>query len=83
GWGALIAKNALRAGKNNAGAVSGTMNMAGNIGSFITGIAFPYLVLWTGTSDTFFIIAGVLVILSILAWVFMDPSKQLVAYEKV
>ncbi|MEM6522624.1 MAG: MFS transporter [Bacteroidota bacterium] len=70
-------------GKNNAGAVSGTMNMAGNIGSFITGIAFPYLVLWTGTSDTFFIIAGVLVILSILAWVFMDPSKQLVAYEKV
>lgn len=64
-------------GGSNAGAVSGTMNMAGNIGSFVTGIAFPYLVLWTGTSDTFFILAGILVILSIVAWLFMNPAKQI------
>ncbi len=68
-------------GKKNAGAVSGTMNMAGNVGSFVTGIAFPYLVLWTGTSDTFFIIAGLLVIFSIVAWIFMDPSKQINSHE--
>ena len=30
-------------GRANAGAVSGTMNMAGNIGSFVTSLAFPYL----------------------------------------
>jgi len=28
-------------GKKNAGAVSGTMNMAGNLGSFLTALAFP------------------------------------------
>lgn len=64
-------------GKTNAGAVTGTMNMAGNIGSFLTGIAFPYLVLWTGTSDTFFIIAGLLVVLSIVAWFRLDPTKSI------
>jgi ACS family glucarate transporter-like MFS transporter len=30
-------------GRKHSGAVSGTMNMAGNIGSFVTGLAFPYL----------------------------------------
>jgi hypothetical protein len=30
-------------GRRNAGAVSGTMNMAGNIGAFITPLAFAYL----------------------------------------
>ena len=34
-------------GKENAGAVSGTMNMAGNLGAFVTIIAFPYLYEWT------------------------------------
>ncbi len=30
-------------GRKSSGAVSGTMNMAGNIGSFLTALAFPYL----------------------------------------
>ncbi|MEM6766866.1 MAG: MFS transporter, partial [Bacteroidota bacterium] len=64
-------------GKSYAGTVAGTMNMAGNIGSFITGIAFPYLIIWTGTSDTFFIISGILVILSIIAWLNVDPSNPI------
>ncbi len=36
-------------GRNHAGAVSGTMNMAGNVGSFVTSLAFPYLLVWTGS----------------------------------
>ena len=36
-------------GKENAGVVSGTMNMAGNLGAFVTIIAFPYLYEWTGS----------------------------------
>ena len=36
-------------GRSNAGVVSGTMNMAGNLGSFVTSLAFPYLLIWTGS----------------------------------
>ena len=28
------------------------MNMAGNLGSFVTALAFPYLLAWTGTHVT-------------------------------
>ena len=34
--------------RKHAGTVSGTMNMAGNPGSFITVLAFPCLLKWTG-----------------------------------
>ncbi|UXX79079.1 MFS transporter [Reichenbachiella carrageenanivorans] len=64
-------------GKANAGAVSGAMNMAGNVGSFVTAILFPYLIKWTGTADTFFIISGVFVAIAILAWLLMNPSKSI------
>ncbi len=70
-------------GKTNAGTVSGTMNMAGNIGSFVTALAFPYLAQWTGTSNTFFGIAGFLVVISILAWLKMDPTKPIMSYGKI
>ena len=38
-------------GRAHAGAVSGTMNMAGNIGSFVTSLAFPYLLAHDGIDD--------------------------------
>ena len=34
-------------GGRNAGTVSGTMNMAGNLGAFVTLVAFPYVEEWT------------------------------------
>lgn len=55
-------------GKHNAGAVSGTMNMAGNIGAFLTALAFPYLTDWTGSVDYFFYVAAALNVLAILLW---------------
>ncbi|MEM8526222.1 MAG: MFS transporter [Bacteroidota bacterium] len=55
-------------GKKNSGTVSGTMNMAGNLGSFLTALAFPYLQAWTNTDNTFFYIAAVLNIIAILFW---------------
>lgn len=55
-------------GKSNAGAVSGTMNMAGNIGSFLTALAFPYLTDWTGSVNYFFYVAAALNVLAILLW---------------
>ncbi len=64
-------------GKENAGAVSGTMNMAGNLGAFVTIIAFPYLLEWTGKHETFFYICSSLSVIAIIMWLFMNPDKAI------
>ncbi len=68
-------------GKSNSGAVSGTMNMAGNIGSFFTALAFPYLKAWNGNDvSLFFFIGAFLNILAVITWAFMKPQKSLEEY---
>jgi ACS family glucarate transporter-like MFS transporter len=62
-------------GKENAGAVSGTMNMAGNLGAFVTIIAFPYLYEWTGSFQPFFYVCVVFSAIAIALWVYMNPEK--------
>ena len=64
-------------GKQHAGAVSGTMNMAGNIGSFLTALAFPYLTAWTGSVDFFFYTAAALNGLAILLWLQVKAEEGL------
>jgi ACS family glucarate transporter-like MFS transporter len=64
-------------GKLHSGAVSGTMNMAGNIGSFVTALAFPYLKDWTGSVTPFFILGAVLNIIAIFFWLQMNPDKSI------
>ena len=64
-------------GKENAGAVSGTMNMAGNLGAFVTIIAFPYLYEWTGSFQPFFYVCMILSAIAIGFWLSMDPRKAL------
>ncbi len=64
-------------GKENAGAVSGTMNMAGNLGAFVTIIAFPYLFKWTGHYEPFFVICAVLSLVAIFMWLTMNPEKSI------
>ncbi len=63
--------------KENAGAVSGTMNMAGNLGAFVTIIAFPYLLSWTGTHNVFFYVCAALSVFAIIMWWAMNPNKEL------
>ena len=65
-------------GKEHAGMVSGTMNMAGNIGSFITALAFPYLQAWTGSVTPFFFVGSGLNILAILMWTQMRSDRAIV-----
>ncbi len=65
-------------GKENAGTVSGTMNMAGNLGAFVTIIAYPYLFSWTGSNVPFFYIAAGLSLIAIFTWLTMDPEKELI-----
>jgi len=64
-------------GKENAGVVSGTMNMAGNLGAFVTIIAFPYLYEWTGSFQPFFYVCMVLSAIAIALWLAMDPNKSI------
>jgi ACS family glucarate transporter-like MFS transporter len=66
-------------GKENAGVVSGTMNMAGNLGAFVTIIAFPYLFKWTGQYEPFFIICSILSIAAMGMWFKMNPRKTIIA----
>jgi MFS transporter, ACS family, glucarate transporter len=69
-------------GKKYSGAVSGTMNMAGNLGSFITALAFPYLKVWTGSETPFFYIGALLNVLAIVIWLYMKPENGLLAIGK-
>ena len=64
-------------GKEHSGAVSGTMNMAGNLGAFLTALAFPYLTAWTGTVDAFFYLAAALNSIAVLLWINIRADKGL------
>jgi ACS family glucarate transporter-like MFS transporter len=65
-------------GKKSAGTVSGTMNMAGNIGSFLTALAFPYLAAWTGSVNYFFYIAAFLNVIAMYLWSRTKADRGLV-----
>ncbi len=67
-------------GRQNAGAVSGTMNMAGNIGAFITALAFPYMQSWTGSEVPFFFLGAGLNVVAIVLWLRMKPKMSLEEY---
>jgi ACS family glucarate transporter-like MFS transporter len=66
-------------GRTHAGKVSGTMNMAGNIGSFVTSLAFPYLLVWTGSPSPFFIVGATLNACAALLWTRARPDQPVTA----
>jgi ACS family glucarate transporter-like MFS transporter len=64
-------------GGKNSGAVSGSMNMVGNLGSFVSANAFPYLYSLTGSASAYFRTAALLNLLSILCWFWMrSPWRE-------
>lgn len=73
-------------GGDKSGAVSGAMNMVGNIGAALSAIAFPIfqesvtipvIAPEAGTVNSYFFMAGVLNIVSVVCWMFMDPRKPI------
>jgi ACS family glucarate transporter-like MFS transporter len=62
--------------KNHSGAMGGAMNMAGNLGSFVTTLAWPYLLAATGSTTPFFIAAAVLNLLGVLCWARARAAAQ-------
>jgi MFS family permease len=69
----------LDIGKKYAGAVTGTMNMAGQFGSFISSVAFGYITRATGSYDAGLIPLAALLGVAAVLWLRIDPSEQLVA----
>jgi MFS transporter, ACS family, glucarate transporter len=65
-------------GGKNAGIVSGTMNMAGNLGSAITALAFAYMPKSSQGNEAFFYTAAALSGIAIFCWIFADARKRLV-----
>jgi MFS transporter, ACS family, glucarate transporter len=66
-------------GGKNSGAVSGSMNMVGNIGSFVSANAFPFLFGLTGSGLAYFAVAALLNVVSILCWYLMRPDLLIAA----
>jgi len=73
-------------GGSRSGAVSGAMNMVGNLGAAVSAVAFPYFVAnvtvpWiaptTGTANSFFVFAAAINLMAVGAWAFMNPLRQL------
>jgi ACS family glucarate transporter-like MFS transporter len=63
-------------GGRHAGAVSGTMNMAGNLGSAVVGLVFPVLVENYGERG-FFFAGAALNLIAIVLWLGMIPGRRI------
>jgi ACS family glucarate transporter-like MFS transporter len=66
-------------GGKHAGAVSGTMNMAGNLGSAITALAFAYLPESSRGNEAFFYTAAALSGVAIICWLLARPGRKIQA----
>jgi len=71
----------LDIGKKCAGAVTGAMNTAGQIGSFISSVLFGYFVNWSGSYDVPLIPMAVMLTISALLWLKIDPTEELIPEE--
>jgi ACS family glucarate transporter-like MFS transporter len=69
-------------GGRHAGAVSGTMNMAGNLGSAITALAFAYLPETSRGNVAFFYTAAALSGGAIVCWLLANPATKLQANQE-
>lgn len=69
----------LDVGRKYAGTVSGTMNMAGQVGSFASSVAFGYLVTYFGSYNAPLFPMAALLLISALFFARIDPTEQLVS----
>lgn len=59
------------------GTLSGTMNMMGNLGGFLSSIACGYLVEWTGSWSLVFYVTAIMYGFGFFFWLAMDPVTPL------
>lgn len=63
-------------GGNRSGAVTGTMNMAGNLSSFASANAFPLFARLTGGATAYFVTAAALNLIGMGCWLRMRPPAE-------
>jgi ACS family glucarate transporter-like MFS transporter len=66
-------------GGKGSGAVSGAMNMVGNIGSFVSASTFPVLLKLTGSASAYFWTAAALDVAALFCWLAMRPQARAAA----
>ncbi|HWI56314.1 MAG TPA: MFS transporter, partial [Bacillota bacterium] len=64
-------------GGKSVATLSGTMNMMGNVGGFVSPIACGYIVKATGNWNLAFYVTAAAYVLGIFFWLFMDPVTPL------
>ena len=65
-------------GGGKSGAVSGAMNMVGNLGGFVSASAFPALARWNGgDASLYFLVAALLNVTSAIFWLRMPLKDKL------
>jgi ACS family glucarate transporter-like MFS transporter len=58
------------------GVLTGAMNMAGNIGSFISSVTFPWLVQATGGAAAYFYVAAAMNVAGLACWFRIAPRRD-------
>jgi predicted MFS family arabinose efflux permease len=71
----------LDIGGDYAGAIVGAMNTAAQAGSFLSSLAFGYLVAQFGSYNVPFIPMAVFLALGVWLWIRIDPATPLIAGE--
>jgi MFS family permease len=71
----------LDIGRRYAGSVGGTMNMAGQLGSFLSSVAFGYIVTWAGNYNAPLYPMAALLLVSAVFFARIDPTEQLIPTE--
>ena len=72
----------LDVGRRYAGAMTGAMNMAGQLGSFLSSVTFGYLVAWFGTYNAVLPPMAAMLVVSAALWLKIDPTQELVSEER-
>ena len=72
----------LDVGRKYAGAVTGAMNTAGQIGSFLSSVVFGYLVRWFASYNAMIWPMAAMLAISALLWLNIDPTEELAAEER-
>lgn len=70
------------AGGEHAGAISGAMNMAGQVGSLISSVAFGYWVEWTGNYDRALMPLAAMLVVSGCVFATIDPAQKMIPGQK-
>jgi MFS family permease len=71
----------LDVGKQYAGAITGAMNSAGQVGGFVCSVLFGYLVKEFGNYDAPLLVIAAMVLASALLFGLVEPARQLVPAE--